>query len=143
MIKFRHVGITVNNLEIMLDFYGRILGFDKQKVALEEGEYIDNFSGLSNVRVTTAKLSNGVDEVMIELLKYHSHSAPDMKSDLTNPGITHFALTVSDLNLLYERCIDEGIVFNAPPQSSPDGNALVTFCKDPEGNLIEVVEVLR
>ena len=143
MIKVRHVGITVSDLDKMLDFYGKVLGFSKQKVALEQGEYIDNFSSLENVKVTTAKLSNGEDEVLIELLKYHSHEGRSVKSDLINPGITHFALTVPDLQELYESCLKMGIVFNAPPQKSPDGNALVTFCRDPEGNLLEVVEVLR
>lgn len=143
MIKVRHIGITVNNLDSMLDFYGKILGFDQQKVALEQGTYIDNFSNLKDVKVTTAKLSNGEDEVLIELLRYHSHEGQSVKSELINPGISHFALTVSDLPDLYKKCVDIGIVFNAPPQRSPDGNALVTFCRDPEGNLLEVVEVLR
>ena len=143
MIRVRHVGITVNDLDKMLDFYGNFLGFTNQKVALEQGEYIDNFSGLKNVKVTTAKLSNGKDEVLIELLKYHSHSGQSARSELINAGISHFALTVPNLNLLYENCLKAGIQFNAAPQKSPDGNALVTFCRDPEGNLLEVVEVLR
>ena len=142
MIRVRHIGITVNDLDKMLNFYGKFLGFSQQKVALEQGEYIDNFSSLENVRVTTAKLSNTRDEVMIELLKYHSHEGRSERSELINTGITHFALTVPDLNSLYEDLLNEGIEFNAPPQKSPDGNALVTFCRDPEGNLLEVVEVL-
>ena len=142
MIKVRHVGITVKDLDRMLDFYGRLLGFKNKKVALESGEYIDNFSDLENVSVTTAKLSNGNDDVLIELLKYHSHTGEDTKSQIINPGITHFALTVNDLNELYEKAVKEGIEFNAPPQLPPDGKALVTFCRDPEGNLIELVEVL-
>ena len=36
-----------------------------------------------------------------------------------------------------------GVVFNAPPQRSPDGGAKVTFCRDPEGNLLELVEVIN
>ena len=143
MIKVRHVGITVSDMDKMLSFYSGILGFDQQKIALEQGEYIDNFSALDGVVVTTAKLSNGVDEVLIELLKYHSHEGLlTLESRLTNPGITHFALTVDDLESLYQRCTEGGISFNAPPQLSPDGNAKVTFCRDPEGNLLELVEVL-
>jgi len=142
VIKVRHIGITVNDLEKMLDFYSRLLKFNNQKIALESGDYIDNFSKLSNVSVTTAKLSNDNDEVLIELLKYHSHHGESHKSEIINPGISHFALTVDDLQSLYDQAMAEGIEFNAPPQSPPDGKALVTFCRDPEGNLLELVEVL-
>lgn len=142
MIKIRHVGITVQDLDKMLDFYGRLLGFKNKKVALESGDYIDNFSNLKNISVTTAKLSNGHDEVLIELLKYHSHVGEELESQIINPGITHFALTVDNLNELYEKALKEGVKFNAPPQTPPDGKALVTFCRDPEGNLLELVEVL-
>ena len=142
MIKVRHIGITVNDLDKMLDFYGKLLGFSRQKIALESGDYIDNFSGMNDVSVTTAKLSNGSDDVLIELLKYHSHEGDDRESQLINRGITHFALTVDDLKSLYQSAVEEGIRFNAPPQTPPDGKALVTFCRDPEGNLIELVEVI-
>ena len=130
MIKVRHIGITVNDFEKMLDFYSRVLGFSNQKIALETGEYIDNFSKMKGVSVTTAKLSNGTDEVLVELLKYHSHQGEDRESSLTNPGISHFALTVENLAEFYQKATSEGIDFNAPPQSSPDGKALVTFCRE-------------
>ena len=35
-----------------------------------------------------------------------------------------------------------GIKFNAPPQLSPDGYAKVTFCFDPDGTPVELVQVL-
>jgi catechol 2,3-dioxygenase-like lactoylglutathione lyase family enzyme len=143
MIKVRHVGITVDNLDKMLSFYSTILGFNEQKIKLEQGEYIDNFSSLKNVQVTTAKLSNGHSEVLVELLKYHSHKGTYNKSELINRGITHFALTVGNLSLLYEKCIKAGIKFNSTLQRAPDGKALVTFCRDPEDNLLELVEVIN
>ena len=43
----------------------------------------------------------------------------------------------------YNRLVEAGVYFNSPPQLSPDGFAKVTFCKDPDGSLIELVEELR
>ena len=143
MIRVRHVGVTVDDLDKMLSFYSTILGFSEHKISLEQGEYIDNFSSLKGVQVTTAKLSNGHSEVLVELLKYHSHKGTYNRSELINRGITHFALTVDNLRLLYEECSKAGIKFNSPPQASPDGKALVTFCRDPEDNLLELVEMVK
>ena len=142
MISARHIGITVFDLDKMLSFYRGLLGFSHAKIALETGSYIDNFSALEDVKVTTAKLSNGSDGVMIELLKYHSHEGNSFPKEIINHGISHFALTVDDLEGLYKKAVSEGVMFNAPPQRPPGGKALVTFCRDPEGNLIELVEML-
>ena len=142
MTKVRHIGITVTNLDKMLHFYQDLLGFSNAKIALERGTYIDNFSALKDVEVTTAKLSNGSDDIMIELLKYHSHEGSSFPREIINSGISHFALTVDDLEELYKKATSEGVVFNSPPQCPPDGKVLVAFCRDPEGNLIELVEVL-
>jgi catechol 2,3-dioxygenase-like lactoylglutathione lyase family enzyme len=142
VIKVRHIGITVLNLENMLNFYQHLLGFASSRIALESGEYIDNFSNLKGVKVTTAKLSNSFGDVMIELLKYHSHETSCSFKNINDGGISHFAITVEDIMSIYKSLKKEGIHFNCEPQKSPDGGALVTFCRDPEGNLIEVVEVL-
>ena len=143
MIKVRHIGITVNDLTRMLEFYQLLLGFSQAAVNLESGLQIDNFSDLEGVQVTTAKLSNGTDEVLIELLKYHSHDSRQLnRSGINDEGISHFALTVDDLEGLYSYLLASNIEFNSPPQTMPGGKAKVTFCKDPEGNLIELVEAL-
>jgi len=143
VIKVRHIGITVSNLDKMLDFYRDLLGFADSKIALESGDYIDNFSNLSGVEVTTAKLSNSFGDVIIELLKYHSHETSSTVRQINDGGISHFAITVDNIEDVYSRLFEKGIHFNCKPQKSPDGGALVTFCRDPEDNLIEVVEVLR
>ena len=142
MIRVRHIGITVTDFDRMLDFYRRLLGFSRAKIAVERGEYIDNFSGLSNVKVQTAKLSNESDEVLIELLKYHSHKSFVNRNMINECGISHFALTVDNLDDLFLKLSNEGIEFMAEPQRPPGGKVSVTFCRDPENNLIELVEEL-
>ena len=106
MIKVRHIGITVCDLEKMLNFYRDLLGFCSAKVALESGEYIDNFSKLSNVRVTTAKLSNSFGEVIVELLKYHSHDTQESFREINEGGISHFAITVDNIENVYQKLLE-------------------------------------
>ena len=65
------------------------------------------------------------------------------KQTLTAIGPTHVAFTVSDLDQLFARLTEQSVRFNAPPQLAPDGKAKVTFCFDPDGTPIELVEELE
>ena len=142
MIKdIRHTGIVIVDLEASLRFYRDLLGFQVAKQMEEAGDYIDNILSLRNVEVTTVKLTSPSGPT-IELLKYHSHPADQKTREICEIGISHIAFTVDDLDSEYERLQKKGIQFNAPPQLSPDGYAKVTFCRAPEGTLIELVEVL-
>ena len=142
MIKdIRHTGIVVADLETSLYFYGNLLGFQVAKQMEEAGDYIDNISSLRNVKVTTVKMTSPTGQ-MIELLKYLSHPAEQKMREICEIGISHIAFTVDDLDIEYETLKNKGIQFNSPPQLSPDGYAKVTFCRAPEGTLIELVEVL-
>lgn len=143
MISVRHVGISVIDIERSISFYVDLLGFKIVKDAIEAGDYIDNFSGVKNICVRTVKMSDG-NGGMVELLKYISHDSGTInRKNIIDSGISHFALTVENLDDLYIKMALDGVTFNAPPQFSPDGYAKVTFCKDPDGNLIELVEVLK
>ena len=142
MIKdIRHTGIVVVDLETSLHFYRDLLGFQIVKQMEEAGGFIDNISSLRDVKVTTVKMTSPSGQ-MIELLKYQSHFAEQKTREICEIGISHIAFTVDDLDMEYEMLKDKGIQFNSAPQLSPDGYAKVTFCRAPEGTLIELVEVL-
>jgi len=142
--SIRHVGLTISNLEEALEFYVDILGFEVYKTAEEGGECLDNFSALKDVNVTTVKMRDKNDNVL-ELLHYKSHPERpnnNMVRRISEIGCSHFALTVDDLDNLYETLVKRGIIFNYPVQISPDGKVKVAFCRDPDGTLIEMVEEL-
>lgn len=141
--NIRHTGIVVSNLESSLYFYRELLGFKVVKRMDESGDYIDKISGLENVKVTTVKMAAG-DGNLIELLYFHSHPRRlNSKKNLCDVGVSHVAFTVENLDVEYEKLLKAGVQFTAPPQLSPDGYAKVTFCHDPDGTSIELVEVLR
>ena len=143
MLNIRHTGIVVSDIDKSIKFYCDLLGFEIKKDMLESGEYIDNFSALQDAKVRTVKMSleNGD---MVELLYYKSHpEKPDFSRPITTIGCSHIALTVEDLDETYRHLTDSGVEFNSPPQYSPDGFAKVTFCKDPDGSLVELVQELR
>lgn len=143
ILNVRHTGIVVGDLDAALHFYGELLGFKVSRRMDESGAYIDNMLGLQGVQVTTVKMA-AADGNLIELLYYHSHRRQARKQrEICEIGVSHIALTVDDIDWEYRRLNDAGVQFYAPPQLSPDGYAKVTFCRDPDGNPVELVQVLR
>jgi lactoylglutathione lyase len=142
MTNIRHTGIVVTNIDNSIKFYNQYFGFEVKKDMLERGDYIDNFCSLKGVNVRTVKmaLENGN---MIELLDFVSHPEDNLDKKINQIGCTHIALTVDDLDSLYDRMKTDGVHFNCAPQSSPDGMAKATFCRDPDGTFIELVEILN
>jgi lactoylglutathione lyase len=141
--QIRHTGLVVANLQTALHFWCDVLGFRVVRQMDEFGPHMDAMMGLKNVRVTTVKLV-APDERMIELLHFQSHpDRPVWEGRPYSTGFTHLAMTVEDLDASCEKLNREGVVFDAPPQLSPDGAVKVTYGKGPEGVLLELVEVLK
>ena len=144
MIGIRHFGIVVSDLERALHFYRDLLGLKAVRASDEQGAYLDNMLGLSGARVLTVKLGVSSGQTLVELLEFKSHRGEEgVKQSLTAIGPTHVAFTVSDLDQLFARLTEQSVRFNAPPQLAPDGKAKVTFCFDPDGTPIELVEELE
>ena len=139
MAKLRHTGIVVTDIEKSIRFYREYFGFEIQKDMVESGAYIDNFCSMKDVKVRTVKMISE-NESMIELLHFVSHPQKKNNNQINDIGCSHIALTIKNLDELYDTMKSEGIVFNCVPQIPPDGLAKVTFCKDPDGVFIELVE---
>ena len=139
-MKIRHIGVVVRNLDKALFFWRDLLGFNIEFMMDESGPEIDAILGLKNVHVTTVKMS-APEGGMIELLYFHSHA--DIVAWNGKPystGITHIALTVHNLDLLYKKLLDAGYSFTNKPQFSPDGKVKVIYCQGHENILLEFVE---
>ena len=143
MIKeVRHIGIVVTNMENSLKFYRDQLGLKIIKDMDEQGNYLDNMLSLNDVHVRTVKLSANENTTLVELLEFESHNDNKIRNFYTI-GASHVAFTVDDIEKLYVDLSEKNIKFNAIPQKSPDGLVKVTFCKDPDGTPIELVEMLN
>jgi catechol 2,3-dioxygenase-like lactoylglutathione lyase family enzyme len=143
MKNLRHVGIVVGDMKRALHFYRDLLGLNVTADLNESGDYIDNMLKLNSVRVRTVKLSSDRGKGLVELLFFKSHRVKGRKVEPISMGPTHIAFEVYNLDREYKELKKNGVIFNAPPQYSPNGIAKVTFCKDPEGTLIELVEILK
>lgn len=139
----RHVGIVVSDLEASLNFWCDVLGFTVIRRLEESGSYVDLMMGLDDVQVTTVKLS-APDGGLIELLKFHSHvDEPTWGGRPFSTGLTHVAFTVENLQDVFQKLCQAGVIFPNKPQLSPDGKAMVIYGKGPEGILLEFVEIIE
>ena len=141
MIKgIRHTGIVVHNLEKMEKFY-KGLGFKEKSRAMEEGDFIEQVVGISYVKVEWIKMSSP-DGYLLELLQYHSNPQElnREKTKSNDLGCSHLAFTINNIKQTCEYIINAGGSTLNVPATSPDGKVKVTYCYDPEGGLIELVE---
>ena len=137
----RHAGIVVSDAERSLRFYRDQLGLEVQIDQLEAGEFISGVLDRPGTAVRTVKLAAPEGPTLVELLEFQQDS-PDgaVAADPTRLGPTHVALTVEGLDELYSRLREAGTEFLSPPLRASDGKALVAFCRDPDGSLVELVE---
>ncbi|TAN50396.1 MAG: VOC family protein [Rhodospirillales bacterium] len=138
----RHVGLVVRDIGRMLDFYRKGLGFHPIRQAEERGPFIECLTGLEGADLTTVKLAEeGSERIVLELLCFRHPPSPTAPPHRANdPGFAHLALTVTSLEACLSRLTSLGAKQVNPPLRSPDGKVTALYCRDPEGNLIELVE---
>lgn len=138
-MKFRHTCIVTYNLKAALLFYRDILGMKVWKELTLEGKYPSTILGINKVKLTYYKLD--FDD------PFHSDHPPRFELHyyhypLLTPkrNLSHISITTSDIKKDYERLKNMGVKFISKPIKASDSNSTVCFCKDFEGNLIELVE---
>ena len=137
---FRHVGIVVNNLDTMLFFYSEVLGMEIISNEIEEGLFLNKILGYDNIIGRIIKLGKD-KKTIVELLDFNKKEDNYNKTLIKN-GFSHFAITVSDVNELYKKLIQNNFFVVSEPQISVNKKFKVCFCRDPEENFVEIVEIL-
>lgn len=141
MTGLRHAGIVVADMGAALRFYRDLLGLRVINSDSEHGSYIDTVLGMSGVHVWTVKLVGGAGSIL-ELLEFDLPKSENRGGRLCDLGPSHVAFTVDDIEDTYARLKDEGVRFLSEPVRSPEGRVRVVFCYDPDGNPVELVEVM-
>ncbi|GIW41373.1 MAG: hypothetical protein KatS3mg076_1950 [Candidatus Binatia bacterium] len=138
-----HTAISTPNLERALAFYRDLLGFRVVfEFAWKQGTQVaDEITGLENSAARAVMLSAG--NTVIELFEYESPRPreSDPRRPVCDHGITHICLDVKDLDAEYERLEAAGMVFHCPPKDIGMG-LRTTYGRDPDGNVIELQEIL-
>jgi len=143
VLNIRHTGIVVSDLVKESQFY-LTLGFKEVSRAIEEGEFISQVTGIEEVKIEWIKMT-APDKNLIELIKYHSHPMNSaVKNSPSNKlGCSHIAFTVENINETCNIIAGYGGSIVNNPATSTDGKVKVAYCHDPEGVLLEIVELVN
>jgi len=142
-VALRHVGIVVSNLEEALKLYTNYLGCELKDFHPDiKGTYISELVGIQEAKMKIAILKTE-DDNRIELIEYISNIGKRRTPVLSNDiGASHFALTVKNIQNLFDDKKNFNIKFISPPLLSPNGFVKVAYAIILNECLIELVEVL-
>ncbi len=137
------MGIVVNDLEKIKDFWISTLGFKLHIEAKEESPYIDELLAIRDPGLTTVKLIDSKGFI-IELLKFENYQVGNYWSgDLKTTGLTHIALTVDNLDELVDRLKKENYQTLSEIKTSPNKKVKILFVSGPEAIMLELVQELE
>jgi catechol 2,3-dioxygenase-like lactoylglutathione lyase family enzyme len=136
-----HTAISTGDLDRLIRFYRDLLGFEvEREFSWDKGiEIADKITGLKDSSSKAAMLKLG--DFRLELFQFSSPvpKVSDINRPVCDHGLTHLAFTVSDLDAEYERLLSSGMIFHCPPQDAV--TAKVTYGRDPDGNVVELMEM--
>jgi catechol 2,3-dioxygenase-like lactoylglutathione lyase family enzyme len=132
-VRFHHVSLSVANLAAQQRWYAEALGFT---------EVTEHFE-LSDPPVRTVVLESA-GEVRVELIERAGAARTEVFGDpldtLRGLGYAHWALAVDDLERVFARLLGLGAEAVWPPADAVQPGARFAYIKDPEGNLIELIQ---
>lgn len=135
IIGYRHTGIITKNIEKSKKFYIDLLGFEIIQDFWDNSDYINYIIGLKNANIRMIKMKEPISGFVLEILDYN-------KSKIYKNTSIHIALQVDDIDKMYNYLILNDVKFISQPILSSEGIAKVCFCFDPDGNRIELVELI-
>jgi len=131
-----HFGVTVTDLDRAVEFYREAFDFAPPERFTVGGEAFADGVGIDGA---TGRFAHFVlDGARIELVEYDPEGADATGGDVNQPGAKHLGLGVDDLDAFYAD-LDPSITTLSEPRTTESGTR-ICFVRDPEGNLIEVLE---
>jgi len=142
MMRFHHTAISTANLDRAVRFYCDLFGF---AVATEfswpaGSELTDRIMDLTGTAGRAAMLRK--DNAMIELFEFSSpqpRPAPPHRP-VCDHGLTHLCFDIQDIGAEFERLSAAGMRFHCPPQRIGPSE-WATYGRDPDGNVIELIQI--
>lgn len=139
------IGLTVSDLDRSVEFYSKVLSFEKVSEREVVGESYEHLEGVFGLRVRTARMRLG-DEY-VELSEFLAPRGRPMPADARNNDrwFQHVAIITSDMDRAY-RWLRENKVQHASsgPQRLPEwnknaGGIQAFYFRDPDGHPLEVL----
>src|ERR1700757_2886925 len=140
------VGITVSDMDRAVDFYSRVLTFEKVSDTEVAGEEYEHLEGVFGLRIRVVRMRLG-DE-FIELTEYLAPKGRPIPVDSRSNDrwFQHIAIIVSDMDRAYSWLRQNKVEHaSSGPQRLPDWNKNAAgisafYFKDPDEHPVEVLQ---
>jgi catechol 2,3-dioxygenase-like lactoylglutathione lyase family enzyme len=138
-----HAGIAVASLEAALHFYRDLLGLRVTDEGEDGGPELDAITGLSGVRMRYAELDLGAGQ-LLEVIEAIAPAGTRLTQGPVDPGATHLALRVDDVDAVYARLAAAGVTVPGRPTTISAAGAWhgtrCVYVEDPDGHTVELVQ---
>jgi catechol 2,3-dioxygenase-like lactoylglutathione lyase family enzyme len=152
VLALEHIAIQVSDLEKSRHFYGDILGLNVLEHVQHDGGAIDQMTATKGVKMIEyrCRAPKGPGPAKgpgftIDLIQWATPKSKVKKPKINDVPSAHFAFGVKDLTATVKRLRAAGveIVSERPPVVFPpeEGSWKVIFFRDPDGFLLELIEV--
>ena len=139
------VGITVSDLDRSVEFYTKVLSFEKVSEFEADGVEYEHLQGVFGLRIRTARLRLG-DE-FLELTEYLAPRGRPVPVDSRSNDrwFQHVAIIVSDMDRAYAWLRQHKVQHaSAGPQLLPEwnpnaGGIRAFYFRDPDGHALEIL----
>jgi len=143
------VGLTVSDADRSVDFYTRVLSFEKTAEVEQAGEPLEQLEGVFGARTRTVRVQLGRECLdLTEYLAPRGRPAPaDARSN--DRWFQHVAIVVSDMDRAYAALRAARVEHaSTGPQRLPDwnpnaGGIRAFYFRDPDGHVLEVLQFPR
>ena len=139
------VAITVSDLDRSVEFYSRVLNFQKIGEYEAAGAGYEHLEGVFGVRIRAARMQLGNEKIeLTEYLAPKGRPAP-VDSRANDGWFQHIAIIVSDMDKAYAWLRQNKVQHaSSGPQRLPDwnknaGGIQAFYFRDPDGHFLEVL----
>jgi catechol 2,3-dioxygenase-like lactoylglutathione lyase family enzyme len=140
------IGITVSDIDRAVDFYSKVLTFEKVSDTEVAGENYEHLEGVFGLRMRVVRMRLG-DE-FIELTEYLAPKGRPIPADSRSNDrwFQHIAIIVSDMDKAYARLRQNKVEHaSSGPQRLPEWNKNAAgisafYFKDPDEHPVEVLQ---
>lgn len=139
------IGLTVSDLDRSVEFYSRVLNFERVSESEVHGEQYERLTGVFGLRMRTARMRLGAES--IELTEFLAPRGKPMPADARSNDrwFQHVAIIVSDMDRAYQWLRDRKVQHaSSGPQVLPSwnqnaGGIRAFYFRDPDGHPLEVL----
>lgn len=141
-MQFNHVGISVTDIERSIAFYRDLFGLEQLcEVFPFGGEQYETIMDLPGATGRMCMIGKG--NLQLELFEFAGSKAKDPEYPVSDRGYSHFGFEVDDIAATYAKLEAANVRIHSPVITFNGGSMKAAYCRDPDGNVFELLEPRR